>query len=314
MQYGALNGYTINPGDIYFTSTATTNDTVVVSVHTSVPLTFGRVLGLSSVQIDTEAASQVRLGGTALLDIVIVIHRLGSMSTADLNAAKSAALSVLELFDSTYQQVALGVLGPSKTSSTCSDGGLGKPASSGGSWVPVPFSSDYSDGQGNLDNNSLLVRTINCLTTSSVGTNFESPISAAATYIQDNGRAGASKAIIFETDGSATRPSSDPCDKGSNAAQTAKTQGIEVFAIGFGIAGASCDNDDGTWSDAYTAKLLADMATDSLDDYGSCLTDAAAALENADDDHFFCEPKSSDLTLTFTQIGQQLLRHMALIC
>jgi hypothetical protein len=48
------------------------------------------------------------------------------------------------------------------------------------------------------------------------------------------------------------------------------------------------------------------MATDSLDDNGGCDNTTEADAENADGDHFFCEPRSSDLTHVFTAAAVEL--------
>ena len=48
------------------------------------------------------------------------------------------------------------------------------------------------------------------------------------------------------------------------------------------------------------------MATSSLDDHGHCADATAAAAENADGDHFLCEPKSGDLTSLFLQAATAL--------
>jgi hypothetical protein len=166
------------------------------------------------------------------LDVVIILDRTGSMgdsancglswSETELDCAKDAAKQVLTLFNTNAQHVALGVTGPSDTSTTCGSpntGGLGRDTSLSDpdlSWLPVGLSSDYKSG-GGLNNSSLIVRTINCLETSSVGTNLADPLDAATAYLSNpaNGRAGVKKAIMLFTDGAANEPLGIPGTPGT---------------------------------------------------------------------------------------------------
>lgn len=249
---------------------------------------------------------------TVPVDLVIVIDRSGSMSSADVTNAKNAAKSVLQFYDPTLQQVAFGVLGPSYISGSgniCNTSpnvnGRGKdapvPVAANSSWVPVPFSTDFKSG-GSLNTNSLIVKTINCLETSSVGTDLANPMTAAANYLTANGRAGVKKGIIFMTDGAAKQSGSLPCRDANNAATAGKAAGIEVFTIAFGVESGKCvDDESGAYSgtNGWVTKLLADMATTSTDNNNHCQSTANQTAENADGDHFLCAPRSEDLTPVF---------------
>ena len=114
------------------------------------------------------------------------------------------------------------------------------------------------------------------------------------------------------TDGAANKPGSNPCADAFSAAQPPKAAGIEVFTIAFGGAldGKKCDDNSGAYRSssptAWVTGLLADMATDSLDDYNHCQGAANIALENADSDHFLCVPTGADLTPAFQKAAKAL--------
>ena len=108
-----------------------------------------------------------------------------------------------------------------------------------------------------------------------------------------------------------------PCDYAVEQATAAKALNppIEVFTIGFGVEGSTCDYElaGSPWTGVETSTVLAAMATDSLDDQGNCATTAARDAENADGDHFLCEARSGDLAPIFTQAAEILAAGARLI-
>ena len=484
-----------------------TCNTIVVDGNKNVPFYFAPVLSVFGAtgcfvsECPTGAIRAASCKGACgqapnlPLDMVEIIDRTGSMSDSDLTNAKNGATSILRIFNPALQHVALGVLGPSRITTTCTGayaGGLGIAASSGGTWLPVPLSSDFQNPDESLNASSLLVKTINCLNTSSVGTDLGDPMKAAADYLQANGRPNVKKGIVLLTDGAANEPTgtngtgflnasadlaaaggdnngyesnptsayirdgasasdassgtgtstsctnsgkdrhifydfnipdlsassivgiqvqlvarvdstssstrrmcvqlswdggltwtaakqtsnlstsletytlgsgSDawghnwtaselsntnlrvrvtdvanstsrtfyldwvavnvftpisgrgPCDYAAVKAAAAKALGIEIFTLGFGVEGETCSTE--TPSSPYynqpVTMLLADMATDSLDDQGHCANSTAIANENADNDHFLCEARSGDLTPIFVRAGEVLAGGIRLI-
>ena len=235
------------------------------------------------------------------------------MSPTELANAKTAAMAVLDYFDPTLQHVGLAVLGAGNGLGSCGDL---SPSKFGSSWLNVRLSSDYKDtlnfdyngdGVNDLDSTSNLVSRIRCLTSSGQGTDLGSPISDGAFNRPDalgellaNGRPGVKKGIILLSDGAANQPSSqvtNECLYAADMARKAKNAGVEIFTIGFGVVGEVCQKDSsGPYNKADVTKLLADMATQPS--FDNC-QGAGAAVENTDGDHFFCEPKSSDLSDVF---------------
>ena len=286
---------------------------IVVTVGTDVPFVLAPVIGFNHGDTGNLVAAACRglCGGppTVPVDVVLVIDRTGSMSGADITNARTAANALLSVYDPTRQWVALGLLGPSRTTgATCS--GVNSPARglaasstqyAAGSWVPValsgtgaPLNEAYKNADGTLNTSSTLVKAIRCFDTSGTGTNLSTPITAASQYLQANGRVGVRKGIILETDGSpnyggAGTASDYTCVAAANAASTAKAAGIEIVTIGFGLAaGDLCPDSSGVYRNVSVLQLLSDMSTSSVNN--GC-TDA----ENTDGDHFYCLPKTSQL-------------------
>jgi hypothetical protein len=247
------------------------------------------------------------------IDLVVVIDRTGSMSSTDITNARNATRALLQTYDPNLQWLALGFLGPSRTSgATC--GGANSPARglaasaaqyATGSWVPVGFTGigapnneAYRNADGTVNNNSLIAKAINCFDTSGTGTNLSTPVTAARDYLLANGRPGVRKGILIETDGSPNFSGAGPssaytCSAAAAAAANAKNDGIEIVTVGFGVTTAdTCPDASGAYKNVSVVHLLADMATDSV--YNSC-TDT----ENLDGDHFFCLPKSTQLNGIF---------------
>jgi hypothetical protein len=163
----------------------------------------------------------------------------------------------------------------------------------------------YSTG-GTINNSSRLARVIDCVTDednlSGTGTNLATPMRMATEWLRDNARPGVKQGIIFESDGTPNYngESGDPlnyrCDTAIQAAQEAKDAGIEVFTIGFDIAGERCPE-----SSKLATTAMAEMATGPILNGTNCNT-----AENQDGDHFFCEPGGSDLSAVFQAAAVQL--------
>jgi hypothetical protein len=323
-------------------------NTVVVGATKDVPFFIAPIFGMFQASTGNVRAAACRgaCGGppTIPLDLVIILDRTYSMSTQDIDKARAAAKSVLTLFDPSRQHVALGVLPQSKTSNryqsvdnvNMNDPGVGN-------WVPVGLSADYQNPDKTLKTSSLLVDTITNLQRapnpmnlkpdadcSSGGsdwcrqTDLADTVSKAAAYLVANGRPDVKKGIILLTDGEANQPRAgrQACLHASNEAAAAKAgaNGIEIFTIGFGIGGATCEDlSPSPWRSGLSpqhniaTQLLADMATDSLDDHGHCTNSTNMAAENADGDHFLCEAKTGDLAALFQQAAAVLASGARLI-
>jgi len=291
-----------------------TCNTVVVGGTVATDYELDEVTGVDGKSITLNAAACSGLCGAdpaVPLDIGIVLDRTSSMSDADLTNVKNAAQSMLTVFDPTKQRVGLAALGRSLTGSVCAGTsrarGYANPDATTGSWVIVPYptsgslSSDYRLSSGGLNTSSQLVQSIRCLDHSNVGTNLGDPLSDMANVLMARGRTGVPKGIIFMTDGAANQPNSRSCRYAADRATAVKNRGIEVYTIGFGVVGDYCIDVDGTYRLASASRLLADMAT------GPTVDNGCTNAENADGDHYFCEPRGDSLTSVFRAAASALL-------
>ncbi|MGI9649197.1 MAG: VWA domain-containing protein [Acidimicrobiia bacterium] len=131
------------------------------------------------------------------------------------------------------------------------------------------------------------------------------------THLLNNGRSGVKKGIILLSDGAANEPDPErnPCRYAIDMANKAKGAGIEIFTIGFGVQGDTCQRDSGVYAGATVTRVLAGMASNSVDNCFGVNPDA----ENTDGDHFFCEPKDGDLSDIFLQAAAQFVQGSKLV-
>ena len=307
-QVAADNG--VNPDDVVVEAGAGT-DELKVTVRDRVRTFFAPAIGIDTLSMTRSATAQYE--APEPLDMVIVLDRTGSMNPTELQNAKNAAKGVLGFLDPSLEHVALGVLGPSSTTTACANGAFGLYAGSesapGADWVPAPHpagppSSDYQLSNGTLNPNSQLVKTIDCLATAN-RTNLGEPIRQAHQYLDAHGRTGARQGILLLSDGAANEPRTEPpCQYAFDAAEGAKEAGIAIVTIGFGVVQERCrDTGVSSYPDPTPlTKLLADMASESDDDLG------CTEAENGDGDSFFCEATTTeDLQAVFLQAASQLV-------
>ncbi|MCJ7509576.1 MAG: VWA domain-containing protein, partial [Dehalococcoidia bacterium] len=133
------------------------------------------------------------------VDVVEVLDRTWSMSSAEMLRAKAGANALLEYFDPSLQHVGLAVLPAGDSwANPC------PPSPSSDVWLPVSLSDDYQLPGGALDHSSRLWWTIDCLTTQSSGTyetNLGDPVQAATEELVAHGRPGEKWGIILLGDG-----------------------------------------------------------------------------------------------------------------
>ena len=199
-----------------------------------------------------------------------------------------------------------------------------------GKWIPIGFTGTDSDSPPPAYNEayvnssgvpnpaSHIVSAISCFNAGYDGTNLATPIVMATYYLQHYGRPKDTWGILLETDG---QPYPGPgsasdytCSAASSAAIAAKNTTnasgipIQIFTVGYGLDGSNdvacpdtgstpADSHGVSWSGKKATTLLASMATQPSVD-GGC-----PGTSNTDGDHFFCQPKTSDLTAIFSQIA-----------
>jgi hypothetical protein len=286
----------------------------------------GPVLGVDrgSTPVQTSAACKGLCGEPpeVPLDLVLIVDRTSSMAGADTTNAVNAAHAVRKALRPSVQRLAFSALGPSKTIGTCITApdtviGTATPTSLR-RWVPVGLSgTGFGTGDYTPDT-SVMGKAIQCIATgksggpynSSTGTDLADPVRMATYELAQSGRASAKKAILLVSDGqpnATTTASRNYCLDASKAAAEAKAAGIEVYTVAFGVEGILCDDTSGAWYRKPATNLLADMASNSAND-GTC-----PGTENTDGDHFYCVPKTSDLTAIFQQAVAQMTGHSRLV-
>lgn len=305
-------------------------NTLQVKAQATRTHSFAQVIGVPTGRVSGSAAACWNACGgysTALVDIVAIVDRSGSMTATDLANVKGAINSLLDHLNPEYQHVALGVLGFSSANvRLCPNGmqGLVPTRNFGGNpvglttWVPVGLSSDYNLASSDLR------KTVSCLggdTQGWWGTDLGTPVTEAQKeLVSGRARPKAQKVIVLFTDGAANEPSSqpNPCDYAAQSAQAAKAAGTEIYTIGFGVSASdTCDGDNapspygpvwkpawwfyGSWARPPVTQLLADMATQPTFDESGCVP-----AENADGDHFYCESKGTDLAPLFRRIAMDI--------
>ena len=328
-----------------------TCNTIKVSDDKDVPFSFAPVIGIDTGNTGSVNSSACK--GTCgaappnPMDVVVVADRTGSMSTADRNLMVSAIKSTLQSMTKQQQYVALGTIHRS-TPGTCVTAPSG--SATAGTWVPVPFSNDYtlapaSPGQTPaLNTNSTLVKGLTCLGSSSGGTYLASPLKAAARYVLGSPYTAnnlgslpvrqnpARKAIIFETDGepnedaisgsTALNTTSDigstngatACANFATVATNTKAQGILNITVAFGDATTARCTSGGAFVRTVLAAAASPDATGHVSDADNdCSSTALRSVENSDNDYFYCAASGSELGPVFTSAINQLTTRTRLL-
>ena len=301
------------------TAVGTNVNQLKVTINTSVKNSFAVAIGIGNTSLSRHATSEFE--SPQPLDIVLILDRTGSMNTpspATFQGVKDATLGLLGYLDPRNESIALGVLGPSDKTATCSGvnaGAHGVPSASDvasptNTWMAAPYplaapAKNYQNADGSLNTNSEIVKTVKCLTTAN-RTDLGDPIVAATSYLKTYGRPGSRRGIIMLTDGAANLPTgTQPCGYANTAATAAKAAGIQVLTIGFLSGSNACVQDtSGGFQNAQVTKVLASMASPikGVPAVDNGCTDA----ENKDGDNFFCQPKSGDLSAVFLAAAGQL--------
>ena len=212
-------------------------NTVSVRTSETVNYIFAPVIGIKQGSTGSVSAASCRGACGAQpnpLDVVMVIDRTGSMTTADLANAKNAARSVLDFYDSSEHHVGVVALPYGRPTDKCNanDPQL-YPQAAASFWSIAPLSSDYDRSDGTLNTSSQIVTAINCLKvsptitvrvngvvkTNAGHTNLGDPLDAAREMLLTQGRSDVPDIIIFMTDGEANQPDGlQPCNYLNNKA------------------------------------------------------------------------------------------------
>ena len=298
-------------------------NTIKLSTTSTIPYYFAPVIGINtgSTGVVNAASCKGSCGNASSpLDVVLVLDRTGSMTQADVDNVKNAALSILGFYNSQQQWVGLVSLPYGQTNNKCN---VNNPQTYPGTnylnWQVVPLSTDFTRADGTLNTTSNIVTQINCMVrsptvtvtvngtnqTNAGHTNLGDPLDAARAMLAAEGRPTVPDVIIFETDGQANQPNTlQPCNYFNTKANAAKAAGQTIFTIAYGLDNPPVKCDFDTSGSPFYGKFattnLAGAATQpSPDDVpGGC-----GPNENKDGDHYFCTPGSTDLEPVFRQVA-----------
>jgi hypothetical protein len=324
---GTWSGWTAKPGRLIHDCDPFAGDkcnTIRLSTSNTIPYYFAPVMGIktgSTGVVNSSACTGTCGAAASPLDVVMVLDRTGSMTDSDVANVKNAALSILGFYNSSRQWVGLITLPYGQPGNKCLAYGNSNakpptyqmyPNSNYTDWQAVPLSSDFNPSGAAVNPSSQLVQQVNCLQrapgtvqsmSDGVGpsgnhTNLGDPLDAARAMLAAQGRAAVPDVIIFETDGQANQPSTRlPCSYFNTKATAAKTAGVTIFTLAYGLDNppVKCTDTSPPFAGVFATTNLAGAATASSDDVpGGC-----GSNENKDGDNYFCVAGSSDLEPIF---------------
>ncbi len=176
------------------TCVASRPDALNVKASASVSMSFAKVLGIGSINVDASSTA-ARTEVSKPMDIALVIDHTGSMQGQMTNLQAGVA-AFLDHLDPTLDRVALIVLPPVVKQTT-------KCSLLGTSTNPYPIGSDNSYLLDPLTTNFAALKSdVTCLTASGA-TSYKQALVSAEAELNQNGRTGVQKVIVFETDGAA---------------------------------------------------------------------------------------------------------------
>jgi Flp pilus assembly protein TadG len=291
---------------------------VQVDETAHVPTLFSRLVGYDNftVHVRSTACSPC---GVKPLDLMMVLDRTGSMcmdhngnpdaACTDLNNARNGMKTFLGYMNPSLDWVGLAVFPPSPpTGSHCNTPSDSNYNSTSARYTIVPLAQDYLVN-GNLNNSSNLVSTLNCVKAGG-NTGYALAIEKAQAELDAHGRAGVQDVIVFFSDGAANYgptylPSSSPyrkqpCHQGVNSAAAQKSRGTLIYSIGYDLnalnGGANKCQVGGMGGPDEVPAITAYQALSSI-----------ASNSNT----FYNQPTAGQLNSLFTQVASDIQRGVA---
>jgi hypothetical protein len=284
---------------------------LVVEQSTRVPAKFARLLGIDHFDISVKSTACSPCGSRPL-DIMLVLDRTGSMcqdsngnsdpSCRDLNNAKQGVRDFIAFMDPTIDRIGLAVFPPAASqSANCSTPNQADYNSTTTPYVIAQLASDFKTN-GNLNESSRLVSTVNCLRANGT-TAYATAIEKAQSELDTRGRSNAQDIIVFFSDGAAnTGPSyygntspyrTRPCRQGVTSAGTVKSRGTLIYSIGYDL---DAQGGGANVCTSYTGSLESPAIT-----AYQAIRDIASGS-----DKFYNQPNAGELQTIYTQIAAEI--------
>jgi hypothetical protein len=213
---------------------------LVVKETASVPTTFLKLFGISSLSVGARATA-CGLCGAVPLNIAVVADRTGSMSSS-IGDLRDGLRTFLETLNPAFDWVSLLVLPPAPWGTDCwpaADGafpysGSSYPSAGDSDYVVAHLSHDYLV-RGQLNASSTIVQQISCMWPSG-GTAYKQALQAAYAELENvpADRAAYPKVIVFETDGAANMAPESWYDRSSGREQRVDGQQRTMYRAASG--------------------------------------------------------------------------------
>jgi Flp pilus assembly protein TadG len=288
-------------------------NTVHITETANVPTYFLRLIGINTISETVRAQACSPCGGLPL-DVMIVLDRTGSMAGTKISNAKAGILAFLSGMDPTIDNVGLVVLPPATSpANACSTTDDTTYQDTTPAYLLVPLGNTYATSLGNLDNNSPLVSTVNCVHAVG-GTAYTLALDSAYQELQANGRQGTQKVIVFLSDGAAnygpqyfssTSPYlTNPCKSSVDNAATMKANKVLIYTIAYTTSTSDiCKVSPGGKIGTHV------VTTSEYDQYNETpqISAVGAMQAIASPNNYYSNPNATSLTGIFTAISADIM-------
>ena len=289
-------------------------NTVHITETANIPTYFLRLIGINSITESVHAQACSPCGGLPL-DVMIVLDRTGSMSGSKISNAKNGILAFLSGMDPTIDNVGLVVLPPAtSTSQACSSNDDQLYQDTTPAYMLVGLSNTYANSLGDLNDNSPLVSTVNCVHAVG-GTSYTLALDTAYQELQAHGRQGTQKVIVFLSDGAAnfgpqyyssTSPYlTNPCKSAVDNAATMKANKVLIYTIAYTTSSTD-------WCYAAPGAKIGHTVLQYPDDYNTYkespqISAVSAMQQIASPNNYYSNPNPTSLTGIFTAISADIM-------
>ena len=317
--------------------TDTGPNTVTVHEDADVPTFFLGMFGFRSFRVSVDAEACGPCGGASPHDIMLVLDHTGSMSgTSDSsnhhskiqNLKDALLLGLLPGLSPTLDRVGMVAFPPNTApaplcTQTNASGFLYDDPTA--NFLIEPLSYGFIDNTGAPNDGSPLIQTINCLPADG-RTDYYDPLKVATEELNATARPGVQKVIVMISDGAANQVAdsqcaqvhsgdaqpifgcANPCKAGIQQADTARSDGINVYAIAYGDLSLT-DDTYCHYADYYgdvNSQAAYDLPTNTYREL-PIMTGYQAMQQIADPGDYYADPDPGSLRNLLPQIASDIV-------